>query len=237
MKHLTWIYARRILCLSATLGILVMLSGCQEANIAVDKLLGRQSSVLLSSAQDSQLANILAKKRPPGEQPPPAGETKPPPGETKPPAAVPEPAKAPQAPTTAKLGEGKRKSPGELAPAAPGAPGAAPAKPAKELFTASRDPFRQPTEILPSECPPSSPLCKFDPAQLKLVGVMQVAEGEYKGMVEDPDGRGYFISAGMQIGRATVTQINYEGVTLYDHRTHKDIPMRLLREAREGRES
>jgi Tfp pilus assembly protein PilP len=80
------------------------------------------------------------------------------------------------------------------------------------------------------------PLCRFDPAQLKLVGVIQVEDGQFKGMVEDPDGRGYFITSGMQIGRATVTQINAEGVTLHDHRTRKDVPMRLLREAREGRE-
>jgi Tfp pilus assembly protein PilP len=199
-----------------------MLSGCQEANVAVDKLLGRQSSVLLSSAQDSQLAIILAKKRPPGEESP---------------AAASEPTKPAETRPDAKLSEGKRKGPGELAPTTPGAPGVTPPKAAKELFLAGRDPFRQPTEILPTECPPSSPLCKFDPAQLKLVGVLQVAAGEYKGMVEDPDGRGYFISPGMQIGRSTVTQINNEGVTLYDHRTRKDIPMRLLREAREGRES
>jgi len=231
MKHVTWIYARRkVLCLSLTLGILMMLSGCQEANVAVDKLLGRQSSVLLSSAQDSQLANILAKKRDPGEEASPKSTPKPP-------AAVSEPAAKPaEAPIAAKLSQGKRRAPGELSPVAP-VPGAPAAKPGREPFAVVRDPFRQPTEILPSECPPSSPLCKFDPAQLKLVGVMQVAEGEYKGMVEDPDGRGYFISPGMQIGRATVTQINYDGATLYDHRTRKDIPMRLLREAREARES
>lgn len=230
MHHLTWTYTRsRVLGLIAALVMLATLSGCQEANTMLDKLLGRQTAPLASSAQDSQLAQILAKKRDPGQGAPPAHETAKPAA----PAAQEKPAAAP--PTTT-LTQGKRRSPGELAPTPPTAPGAASAKQAKETFIAPRDPFKQPTEILPSDCPPSSPLCKFDPAQLKLVGVLQVAEGEYKGMVEDPDGRGYFISPGMQIGRSTVTQINYEGVTLYDHRTHKDIPMRLLREAREGRE-
>jgi hypothetical protein len=228
MHNLTWIYTRsRVLGLSAALVILATLSGCQEANTMVDKLLGREASPLAFSAQDSQLAQILAKKREPGAEATPAATPKKP--ET---AASPEKPAAAPPPTT--LSQGKRRAPGELAPPMPGAPGAAPAKQAREVFVAPRDPFKQPTEILPSDCPPSSPLCKFDPAQLKLVGVLQVAEGEYKGMVEDPDGRGYFISPGMQIGRSTVTQINYEGVTLYDHRTHKDIPMRLLREARGG---
>jgi len=230
MHNFTWTYTRnRVLGLSAALVILAILSGCQGANTMVDKLLGRQTSPLASSAQDSQLAQILAKKRAPGEQAAPVHETE------KPRTTV-APEKPASAPPPTTLTQGKRKGPGELAPIRPGAPGAVPAKQAKEIFAAPRDPFKQPTEILPSDCPPSSPLCKFDPAQLKLVGVLQVAEGEYKGMVEDPDGRGYFISPGMQIGRSTVTQINHEGVTLYDHRTQKDVPMRLLREAREGRE-
>lgn len=95
-----------------------------------------------------------------------------------------------------------------------------------------RDPFEQPTEILPSDCPPSMPLCKFDRSQLKLVGVIQEGEGNYKAMVEDPDGRGYFVTAGMQIGSATVTQVNNKGITLHLHRTHQDVQLPLFSEAR-----
>ena len=84
-------------------------------------------------------------------------------------------------------------------------------KKAAEFFQAERNPFKAPTEVLPSECPPSMPLCRFDRSQLKLVGVIQVSEGEFKGLVEDPDGRGYFITPGMQIGGATVTQVTNRG--------------------------
>jgi len=90
-----------------------------------------------------------------------------------------------------------------------------------------------PTEVLPSDCPPSMPLCKFDRSQLKLVGVIQVSEGNYKGMVEDPDGRGYFITTGMQIGGATVTQVTSKGITLHLHKTRTDVTMPLVREARD----
>jgi Tfp pilus assembly protein PilP len=106
-------------------------------------------------------------------------------------------------------------------------------KAAREPFVMLRDPFKQPTEILPSECPPSMPLCRFDRSQLKLVGVMQVSDGQFKGLVEDPDGRGYFITAGMQIGGATVTQVTNKGIILHVHRTRQDVTMPLFREARE----
>jgi hypothetical protein len=105
-------------------------------------------------------------------------------------------------------------------------------KSAGELFQAERNPFKQPTEVLPSECPPSMPLCRFDRSQLKLVGVIQVSEGEFKGMVEDPDGRGYFVTPGMQIGGATVTQVSNKGITLHLHRTRQDVVMPLFKEAR-----
>lgn len=107
-----------------------------------------------------------------------------------------------------------------------------PAEPA--TFTGvARDPFKAPTEILPSECPPSMPLCKFDRSQLKLVGVIQVAEGHFKGMVEDPDGRGYFVTPGMQIGGATVTQVTQRGVTLHLRRTGQDVVLPLFAEVKE----
>lgn len=259
MKRLICGYTfKRLYCLFLAAGMLAVLSGCEEANIALDHLLGRSSPVVSPSAQISRVSIIEAKRTTPGEKPdtepqakPPApaapelaqskrrapGEKPSPEAEAKPPAtpAPPPPRKAAEAPPEL---SGKRRAPGQPAPVVvrpPTAP-AGPKSP-RELFAITRDPFRQPTEILPSECPPSSPLCRFDPAQLKLVGVIQVEDGQFKGMVEDPDGRGYFITSGMQIGKATVTQINAEGVTLHDHRTRKDVPMRLLREAREGRES
>jgi Tfp pilus assembly protein PilP len=130
--------------------------------------------------------------------------------------------------------QGKRRAPGAPAPEKPAV--AVPAPPVKSVFTVERDPFKQPTEILPTECPPSLPLCRFDRSQLKLVGVIQVGEGELRGMVEDPDGRGYFVGTGMQIGGATITQVTAKGMVLHDHRTRQDIAMPLFREAREGME-
>jgi len=261
MKHLVCMYTfKRFYSLLLAASLLALLTGCEEANIALDHILGRTSPILSASGQASSVTIIqakrtspgdrqsadaeakppvstapeptTAKRRAPGETPSPATEVKPPAQPTPPPPAP----KATEAPPPA-VAEGKRRAPGQPPPVAAPTP-AAPGEPRspKELFGITRDPFRQPTEILPTECPPSMPLCRFDPAQLKLVGVIQVEDGQFKGMVEDPDGRGYFITSGMQIGRATVTQINAEGVTLHDHRTRKDVPMRLLREAREGRE-
>jgi len=243
------------LVLGATM--VALLTGCEEANIALDHILGRTSPMLSASGQSSPITIIQAKRTTPGEKQSQEAEAKPatpaapetatpkkrPLGEKSGPAAQVKPPDQPAAPPTAPkpaegvpgLAEGKRRAPGQsapvvaLPPVAPGEP-----KSPRELFGIGRDPFRQPTEILPTECPPSMPLCRFDPAQLKLVGVIQVEDGQFKGMVEDPDGRGYFITAGMQIGRATVTQINAEGVTLHDHRTRKDVPLRLLREGRES---
>ncbi|HMK33580.1 MAG TPA: hypothetical protein VK463_00835 [Desulfomonilaceae bacterium] len=130
--------------------------------------------------------------------------------------AAPEPAAQPK-PQPPAVAQGKRRAPGTVPVPALGVP-----EERHPPFFAVRDPFREPTEVLPSECPPSMPLCKFDRSQLKLVGVIQVSEGNYKGMVEDPDGRGYFITTGMQIGGATVTQVNPKGVTLHVHRTRTD---------------
>ncbi len=261
MKHLTCGYTiRKFGSLFLGVSMLALLTGCEEANIALDQILGRTSPMMSASGQVSPITIIQAKRTVPGEKPgsqgigqadttrlaqdPAAkkrgpGEATAPANQVKPSAQPTTPPPSPKAAQPAPgLAEGKRREPGQSAPvtaqppAAPGEP-----KAPREIFGVTRDPFRQPTEILPSECPPSMPLCRFDPAQLKLVGVIQVEDGQFKGMVEDPDGRGYFITAGMQIGRATVTQINAEGVTLHDHRTRKDVPMRLLREAREGRES
>ena len=55
-------------------------------------------------------------------------------------------------------------------------------------------------------------------------------------MVEDPDGRGYFVIAGTQIGGATVTQVGAKGVTLHDHQTGESIMLPLVKEAKEASE-
>jgi Tfp pilus assembly protein PilP len=108
----------------------------------------------------------------------------------------------------------------------PGLP--APVEAPSPLFEIARDPFKAPTEVLPSECPPSMPLCKFDRSQLKLVGVIRVEDGYFKGMVEDPDGRGYFVTPGMQIGGATVTQVREDGITLHLSKTGQDVVIPLF---------
>jgi hypothetical protein len=93
-------------------------------------------------------------------------------------------------------------------------------------FTFSRDPFMPPSdELVPTDCPPSMPLCRFEYTQLRLRGLIKSkspnGKEEYKGMVEDPDGRGYFITAGTQVRGATVTQVTNKGVVLYIHKTKK----------------
>ena len=125
---------------------------------------------------------------------------------------------------------GKRSRPGKLSPTtAAGMPQAE----GRGIFIVGRDPFKQPTEILPTDCPPSMPLCKFDYSQLKVVGVLQMGDGPYKAFVEDPDGRGYMVVAGQMIGKATVTQVTKAGILLRLHRKAQDvtIPMYLGKES------
>jgi hypothetical protein len=217
------------LCLALT--IATLMASCQEANLAIDKALGTRS---ISSAdkQGSTPKLITAAKRAPG-------------------ATAPEPeAKTPSTPAPLpgqpKVQPAQEQSAQPDKPAAPhvamtgkrSAPGKTPPRVGEEArqpqpFAMGRVPFEAPTEMLPPECPPSMPLCKFDRSQLKLVGVMQVSDGNYKGMVEDPDGRGYFVTTGMMIGRATITQIYNKGLILYDHRTNQDVPMTLASEGLE----
>lgn len=218
---------------------LTLLTGCEEANMAVDSILGRRSPAL-SAAPQVPPSMIPAAKRMPGEkvaagaevgssvETPPARVTPPAPTEAASPTPQPPAPQGAQTPATA----GKRRAPGELSPQLKATMPQGEER-VKETFVVVRDPFKQPTEILPSECPPSMPLCRFDRSQLKLVGVIQVSEGQFKGLVEDPDGRGYFITAGMQIGGATVTQVTNKGITLHVHRTRQDVTMPLFREARE----
>ncbi len=219
-------------CLVLTLAALT--TSCKEANLAIDEVLGRRSISSADSKQTSPQTLIPAVKRAPGATAPepqaqspsaPAplpGQPKVQPAQT-PPA---QPTDKPAAPHIAMTG--KKSAPGKMPPKV----GEEARQP--QPFVMGRVPFEVPTEMLPPECPPSMPLCKFDRSQLKLVGVMQVSDGNYKGMVEDPDGRGYFVTTGMMIGRATITQISNKGLILYDHRTNQDVPMTLASEGIEG---
>jgi Tfp pilus assembly protein PilP len=213
---------RRIFYLGMVVFVLAPLAGCEEANLAIDSILGRRSPVLSAAQQASSQSLIPAKRRTPGEKVSPVGE----------PSAPAEQKPAGEQPAQYATQQGKRQTPGQLSPAMQLLMPTQEKKTA-DFFQAERNPFKAPTEVLPSECPPSMPLCRFDRSQLKLVGVIQVSEGEFKGLVEDPDGRGYFITPGMQIGGATVTQVTNKGITLHLHRTRQDVVMPLFREARE----
>lgn len=234
MKHLNdMCCVKRFGSLVTLMGVVALMAGCEEANVAIDNLLGKTTPVLSSFQSQPSIAPpqvIPVKKRE-------AGAIAPAP-------AVPNPSPSPSSaankpaptPVPIALAKGKRSEPGRLAPPPP--KGAAePEDQSRSLpFVAKRDPFKAPTEILPTECPPSMPLCRFDPSQLKLVGVLQVAEGQFKGLVEDPDGRGYFITSGMQIGGATVTQVTNKNVVLRAAKTKQDIFMPLFKGTHEPRE-
>ena len=227
------------------------LAGCTEVNLAIDSLLGKTPPALSAAASDQfQWSMLLTKKKTSSERSPVSPSHVKSPSEEG--AAVAAPGKA----TGAKAGQeetagqsvssrkgpalkapkGKRAAAGALPPQTKEQAQGVPAPPAVAPATfigVVRDPFKAPTEILPSECPPSMPLCKFDRSQLKLVGVIQVAEGHFKGMVEDPDGRGYFVTPGMQIGGATVTQVTQKGVTLHLSRTGQDVVLPLFAQNKE----
>jgi hypothetical protein len=217
------------------LSMVVTLVGCEEANVALDNLIGRKPVVVTDSQSLSAVSVVPAKKRTPGELP--AAPT--PQAE---PGAKPKPQDTGSAQQKAEPAEqqpmaGKKRKAGALAPPPPTAPSAV-AKvdempPPPPIPPVKRDPFKAPTEILPTECPPSMPLCRFDRSQLKLVGVIQVEDGNFKALVEDPDGRGYFISSGMQIGNATVTQVTNRGMTLRVAKTLQDVQMPLFKEAKD----
>ncbi len=211
---------------------LALLSGCEDLSRTVDGVLGKSSPVLSSSQEASPGTLVPVKKRSPGARPPTAEPEAAPAPYAKPPATATK--EKDVAPTKVAL-QGKKRAPGALSPGTQEEAAEAESK-RKRVFRVGRDPFKTPTEILPSECPPSMPLCRFEYSQLKLVGVIQVEDGGFKGMVEDPDGRGYFVTAGMQIGRATVTQVTKNGLTLHEHRSRQIIPIPLPNEGRESPE-
>jgi hypothetical protein len=225
MKHLmNAIDFKRILHVGLAVGMIALLTGCEEVNVAIDSALGLRSPVLSASTQTSPRELMPAAKRAPREEQSfeRIAQAQTNPGATPKPA---EPAAASPAPPGPE-GQGKKRMPGQLSPAAASGEETR----ARDTFVMGRDPFEQPTEILPTECPPSMPLCRFDRSQLKLVGVIQVSDGHFKGMVEDPDGRGYFITTGMQIGGGTVTQVTSKGITLHLHRNRQDVLLPLFSE-------
>ncbi|MCA1961855.1 MAG: pilus assembly protein PilP [Desulfomonile sp.] len=196
--------------------------------------------------QQSPTAVKLPEAAPKTQAQPPAAPTPPevvPQAQTQPPSAPKAPAAVTQAPTspTTEEGqilalEGKRRAPGQPSPTAP--PTGPAAEPPKTEFRADRDPFRPPSEVqVRTDYLPSTPLARFDYSQLKLVGIIQMSEGQIKGMVEDPDGRGYYVQPGMQIGdgpnMATVTQITNRSVVLRVHKTKQDVLIPLFSERAE----
>ncbi len=230
------------LILGIILAPLVLLTGCQELQTTVDSLLGKEAMASSPGPGGPPSQLILAQ-----QQTPQAGARRPPgttaPSTTGRPGAPAAQRHAGAARTKHEAGaaqkatfkEGKKSKPGRYAPAA------GPTE-AREMiaeipeFRGRPNPFDAPTELgPPSECPPSRPLCRFDRSQLKLVGVIQMGDGQLKGLVEDPDGRGYFVVAGMQIGNATVTQITYSGITLQEHKFGgKDVIIPLYNTTPEG---
>jgi hypothetical protein len=235
MKHPNCVQRLKyVCCMVVALGVVAVLAGCEEANVALDNLLGRQSQEVASGPPQSSAAPqgvIPVKKRAVGERAPDA-EAQPAPGPApekptvQPEKRTPPPGKPTVMKEEPKAPTGKRSEPGKLAPPVAKEPTAEDKK--MMTYTPGRDPFKMPTAVLPTECPPSMPLCRFDRSQLKLVGVLQVEDGQFKGLVEDPDGRGYFIATGMQIGGAIVTQVTNRGVTLRVLRTRQDVQMPLF---------
>ncbi|MBI5572765.1 MAG: hypothetical protein HY914_22665 [Desulfomonile tiedjei] len=228
MKHLMHGVGLKYVCFPGlVLATLAMLTGCEEVNVAVDSVLGIESPVLSATVPRSPLSAVPATNRNPEAQPFSVAQAPAPSPQQRPTTAAPP---QPRQETAQVEMPGKKREPGEVSPET--SQKVAEQRPKEAVFIMGRDPFEQPTEILPSECPPSMPLCRFDRSQLKLVGIIQVKEGDYKGMVEDPDGRGYFITAGMQIGGGTVTQITSKSVVIHLHRTRQDVQLPLFTEAR-----
>ncbi|MBM3300274.1 MAG: hypothetical protein FJY85_09995, partial [Deltaproteobacteria bacterium] len=60
----------KIHCLVVSLTALVLLVGCEEANLAIDNVLGRKSPLSLAAASDgARLTAVFAKKQPAGAMP------------------------------------------------------------------------------------------------------------------------------------------------------------------------
>lgn len=217
------------LTLSAMTLISLMISGCHEANTAIDFIVGKKSPAELFADKGSFIGTFLAPDR---------GGTRFSGGVH---LAARSGALAPLRPKNDARFPPQQDMmvvQTDALPELDSSLGQA-ALPAKQYsgmtseFTYPRDPFRPPLETVPpTECLPSMPLCRYDYTKLKLRGLIRLANGQYKGMVEDPEGRGFFITPGVQIRGATVTQVTADGVILYIHKTKKVDWLRI-----EGREA
>ncbi|MGB9616252.1 MAG: hypothetical protein ACP5M0_01880 [Desulfomonilaceae bacterium] len=220
--------------LVAVIVLPVVLSGCHEADVAIDFIVGKRSAAELLASDSSPLGRLFAASK---------GGAKLPSGvQIVSRSSAPQPWEPRRRPTPSgdediivvrsdALPE-VDSSLQQKTPARKPQDGQRPAG-MKFDFTFPRDPFMPPSEAVPpTECLPSMPLCRYDYTQLKLRGLIRLADGQYKGMVEDPEGRGFFITPGVQIRGATVTQVTAEGVVIYIHKTKKVDLLRI-----EGREA
>ena len=110
------------------------------------------------------------------------------------------------------------------------------------------DPFRPFIQLTPEKAPKSAfltPLQKYDISQLKLVAIITLPEGSV-GLVEDQQGRGYFLKRGTAIGRhdGKVKAIHKDRVIIEEAYSDvlgqgkvNEISLFLYRPAEEGGES
>ena len=146
MKHLRHSHTmRRIFYLGMIVFVLVPLAGCEEANLAIDSILGRRSPVLSAAPQTSSQSLVPALKTSTRRQNSAVVEPSAP-REQKP---AGEPAKT----ESHRIRPSKEKD----VPRANSPPDAtgrtAREKSAGELFQAERNPFKPPTEVLPQRVP------------------------------------------------------------------------------------
>lgn len=72
--------------------------------------------------------------------------------------------------------------------------------------TGLRDPFEpfikleKPKEAKPKVFVPKTPLQRYAVEELRLVGVVWAAQGRSKALIEDPEGKGYVVTAGTLVG-------------------------------------
>jgi type IV pilus assembly protein PilP len=113
-------------------------------------------------------------------------------------------------------------------PPPPPEPAAAPAPTYAYNPVGKRDPFRSPeaepaaqAALANATC--TEPLCRFDIDQLTLVAVVS-GDANPVAMVQDPQGRGYFVRRNTRVGRqgGKVTQIMSDAVVVTEYFTTPD---------------
>jgi type IV pilus assembly protein PilP len=113
-------------------------------------------------------------------------------------------------------------------PPPPPEPAAAPAPTYAYNPVGKRDPFRSPeaepaaqAALANATC--TEPLCRFDIDQLTLVAVVS-GDANPVAMVQDPQGRGYFVRRNTRVGRqgGKVTQIMSDAVVITEYFTTPD---------------